>query len=38
MAKTKNKQRILMGKPPGKRPLESPRRRWKESIKTYIVR
>jgi len=25
--------RVLVGKPKGKRPLESPRRRWKDNIK-----
>jgi hypothetical protein len=29
----KNADRILMGKPDGKRPLERPRRRWVENIK-----
>jgi hypothetical protein len=28
--------RILMGKPEGKRPLGKPRRRWENNIKMYI--
>jgi hypothetical protein len=29
----RNAQRILVGKPKGKRPLETPRRRWEDNIK-----
>jgi hypothetical protein len=29
----RNAYRILMGKPEGKRPLKSPRRRWVDNIK-----
>jgi hypothetical protein len=28
--------RVLVGKPEGKRPLERPRRRWKDNIKMNI--
>jgi hypothetical protein len=28
--------RVLVGKPEGKRPLERPRRRWEDNIKTDI--
>jgi hypothetical protein len=30
---TRNAYRILVGKPEGKRPLETPRRRWVDNIK-----
>jgi hypothetical protein len=33
MGETRNAYRILVGKPEGKRPLESPRRRWVDGIK-----
>jgi len=28
--------RVLVGKPEGKRPLERPRRRWEDNIKTDL--
>jgi hypothetical protein len=28
--------RVLVGKPEGKRPLESPRRRWEDNIKMNL--
>jgi hypothetical protein len=28
--------RILVGKPEGKRPVGSPRRRWEDNIKVYL--
>jgi hypothetical protein len=31
-----NAYRILVGKPEGKRPLRSPRRRWADNIKTDL--
>jgi hypothetical protein len=33
MGETRNAYRILMGKPEGKRPLGSPRRRWEDKNK-----
>jgi hypothetical protein len=33
MGEGRNVYRVLMGKPEGKRPLERPRRRWKDGIK-----
>jgi hypothetical protein len=33
MGEGRNVYRVLVGKPEGKRPLESPRRRWKDGIK-----
>jgi hypothetical protein len=33
MAEGRNVYRVLMGKPEGKRPLESPRRRWEDGLK-----
>jgi hypothetical protein len=33
MGETRNAYRILVGKPEGKRPLRSPRRRWVDNIK-----
>jgi hypothetical protein len=34
MEAKRNIYRILMGEPQGKRPLERPRRRWENNIKT----
>jgi hypothetical protein len=34
MGEGRNVNRILVGKPEGKRPLERPRRRWENGIKT----
>jgi hypothetical protein len=33
MGEGRNIQRVLMGNPKGKRPLERPRRRWENGIK-----
>jgi hypothetical protein len=33
---TRNANRILVGKPEGKRPLGRPRRRWVDNIKMYL--
>jgi hypothetical protein len=33
MGEGRNVYRVLVGKPEGKRPLERPRRRWKDVIK-----
>jgi hypothetical protein len=33
MGEERNVHRVLMGKPEGKRPLERPRRRWKDGIR-----
>ena len=33
MGESRSVYRILVGKPEGKRPLERPRRRWKDNIK-----
>jgi hypothetical protein len=33
MGEKRNKYRILLGKPEGKRPLGRPRRRWEDNIK-----
>jgi hypothetical protein len=33
MAEKRNAYRILLGKPEGKRPLGTPRRRWEDNIK-----
>jgi hypothetical protein len=33
MGEGRSVHRVLVGKPEGKRPLERPRRRWKNSIK-----
>jgi hypothetical protein len=33
MGERRGVYRVLMGKPEGKRPLGSPRRRWKDNIK-----
>jgi hypothetical protein len=32
----RNVYRVLVGKPEGKRPLERPRRRWEDGIKTDL--
>jgi len=29
--------RVLVGKPQRKRPLERPRRRWEDNVKTYLL-
>jgi hypothetical protein len=36
MGEGRNLYRVLVGKPKGKRPLESPRRRWEDGIKMYL--
>jgi hypothetical protein len=36
IGETRNAYRILVGKPEGKRPLGSPRRRWIDNIKIDI--
>jgi hypothetical protein len=36
MGEKRNAWRILVGKPEGKRPLESPRRRWTDNIKLNL--
>jgi hypothetical protein len=36
MGEKKNAYRILVGKPEGERPLEKPRRKWVDNIKTYL--
>jgi hypothetical protein len=36
MAEGRNVYKILMGKPEGKRPLERPRRRWEDGIRTDL--
>jgi hypothetical protein len=33
MGEVRGVHRVLVGKPEGKRPLERPRRRWKDNIK-----
>jgi len=33
---TRGAYRVLVGKPLGKRPLERPRRRWEDNIKTDL--
>jgi hypothetical protein len=38
MGKRRNANRILMGKPEGRRPLGRPRRRWVDNIKLIIER
>jgi hypothetical protein len=36
MGEGRNVYRVLVGKPEGKRPLERPRRRWKDGMKTDL--
>jgi hypothetical protein len=36
MGEGRNVYRVLMGKPEGKIPLERPRRRWEDGIKTDL--
>ena len=36
MGKRRGLYRVLVGKPKGKRPLGSPRRRWENSTKMYL--
>jgi len=36
MGKEREAYRVLVGKPEGKRPLEGPRRRWVDNIKTDL--
>jgi hypothetical protein len=36
MVEGRNVYRVLVGKPEGKRPLERPRRRWEDGIKTDL--
>jgi hypothetical protein len=36
MGEGRNVCRVLVGRPEGKRPLERPRRRWKDGIKTDL--
>jgi hypothetical protein len=36
MGEGRNMYRVLVGKPEGKRPLERPRRRWEDGIKTDL--
>jgi hypothetical protein len=38
MGEKRNVYRMLAGKPEGKRPLESPRRRWVDNIKMEIAK
>jgi hypothetical protein len=38
MGEGRNVYRVLMGKPEGKRPLGSPRRRWKDGIRIDLGR
>jgi hypothetical protein len=37
MGEMKNAYRLLVGKPEGKRPLESPRRRWIDNININLL-
>jgi hypothetical protein len=37
MGEKRNVYRLLVGKPEGKRPLETPRRRWIDNIKTDLL-
>jgi hypothetical protein len=36
MGEKRNANRLLVGKPEGKRPLERPRRRWVDNIRMYF--
>jgi hypothetical protein len=36
MGEERNVYKVLMGKPEGKRPLERPRRRWEDGIRTDL--
>jgi hypothetical protein len=36
MAERRSVYRVLVGKPEGKRPLDRPRRRWKDNIKMNL--
>jgi hypothetical protein len=36
MGEKKNAYRILVGKPEGKKPLETPRHRWEDNIKMNL--
>jgi len=36
MGESRSIYRFLVGKPEGKRPLGSPRRRWEDNIKMYL--
>ena len=37
MEQSRNAYRVLLGKPEGKRHLESPRRRWEDNIKMDLT-
>jgi hypothetical protein len=37
MGETRNVYRLLVGKPEGRRPLGSPRRRWMDNIKIDLI-
>jgi hypothetical protein len=37
MGKQRNSNRILVGKPKGKTPLERPRRKWMDNIKMDLI-
>jgi hypothetical protein len=37
MGKTRNAYRLLVGKPEGRRPLGTPRRRWVDNIRMDLV-
>ena len=37
MGKRRGVYRVLVGKPPGKRPLGRPRRRWEDNIKIDLL-
>jgi hypothetical protein len=37
MGEGENVYRVLVGKPEGRRPLESPRRRWEDGIKIKLT-
>ena len=36
MGERRRVYRVLVGKPEGKRPLRTPRRKWKKNIKMYL--